>query len=361
MTDRAKTLSQPYYDVLDGLRGTAAIVILVFHYLEMTFPGDYVGNPMGHGFLAVDFFFCLSGFVIGFAYDHRMGKIGIKSFFINRLIRLHPLVIIGSIIGLTGFILDPFVDGSSAGWGKILLAFVASALLIPSPILPFRDGALFPYNSPSWSLFLEYLVNILYALVLCRIRKNLLLVLGFVFALWLAYTSYKSGWLINGWDAGTFADGFPRVCYSFTAGLIIFRFKLIWKNKYGFFLPFILLMSVFFFPHADNDWLREALLVMVGFPLIVCVGAGANVSGWVRKLCIFIGKLSYPLYMTHIATVWTFGNYYVKYQPRGIQTILMVTCLIIFNLLFAYAIMRLYDEPVRSWLTKKKKRAEKAS
>jgi peptidoglycan/LPS O-acetylase OafA/YrhL len=346
-----------YYDVLDGLRGTAALVILVFHYLEMTFPGDYVNNPLGHGFLAVDFFFCLSGFVIGFAYDDRIGQIGIKNFFINRLIRLHPLVIVGSIVGLAGFVLDPYVDGTSAGWGRLLLTFAASAILIPCPVLPFRDGALFPYNSPSWSLFLEYLANVVYAVLLCRLKKKMLLLLGCICALWLAYASYKAGWLINGWDKKTFFDGFPRVSYSFIAGLLVFRYKVIWENRFGFVLPFLLLMLVFFFPHAENDWFRETLLVVIGFPLIVCVGAGAAVSGRMKKLCIFMGKLSYPLYMTHIATVWTFGNYYVRYQPTGMKTVMIVSGLIIFNLLFAYAVMRLYDEPVRAWLAKKRKKS----
>ena len=75
--------SKPHFHILDGLRGVAALVILVFHYLEFIYLGDYVNNPLGHGFLAVDFFFCLSGFVVAYAYDDRIGKIGVKGFFIK--------------------------------------------------------------------------------------------------------------------------------------------------------------------------------------------------------------------------------------------------------------------------------------
>ena len=319
--------TKPYYDVLDGLRGTAAIVILIFHYLEMIYL-DYSDNILGHGFLAVDFFFCLSGFVIGFAYDdNRIKTIGMKGFFANRLIRLHPLVVLGSIIGLTGFVLNPFVDSSEAGWGPILLAFVGSILLIPTPFLPFRGGGLFPYNTPSWSLFLEYIANIVYALVLCRIKKVWLLVLGCISAGWLMYTSYKSGWLINGWDIKTIGDGFPRVSYSFIAGLLIFRYKFVLHNKLGFALPFVLLMAVFIYPHVDNDWFTEAFMVIAVFPLIISIGAGADVTGWIKKLCIFIGRLSYPLYMTHITSVWIFGDYYNAVKPQGMELFVLVACL----------------------------------
>ena len=362
MKTTASPVSKPYYDVLDGLRGIAALVILVFHYLEMTYPGDYVSNPLGHGFLAVDFFFCLSGFVIGYAYDGRIEGIGVRAFFRNRLIRLHPLVIAGSLIGCVGFVCNPLVDALTDGWGLILVTLTCSMALIPSPLLSFRDGALFPYNSPSWSLFLEYLANIAYALILCKVKKRgTLLALGCLCAGWLAVSACRAGWLINGWDAKTFADGFPRVAYSFVAGLIVYRFRERWvrKNRGGFLLPCLLLLGVFFFPHLEKDWLTEVALTVIGFPLILAVGAGATVTGGMRKLCLFIGRLSYPLYMTHITTVWIFGNYYVRCQPRGLSTVLIVSALIVFNLLFAYAFMRFYDEPVRAWLTRKSNQSKR--
>ncbi|PXV69212.1 peptidoglycan/LPS O-acetylase OafA/YrhL [Dysgonomonas alginatilytica] len=355
-TTEQRLSAKPYYfDVLDGLRGTAAIVILVFHYLEMIY-WNYADNLLGHGFLAVDFFFCLSGFIIGFAYDKRMPQIGIKNFFANRLIRLHPLVIAGTIIGAIGYIFNPFMDGAyTLEWGLIIPAFIASLFILPTPFLTGRAGALFPYNSPAWSLFLEYLANIVYALVLIRLKNKWLLVLGIASAIWLTYSSYSSGWLINGWDGKTFLDGFPRVSFSFIAGLLIFRFNLIWKNKFGFILPFVLLIAVFLYPHSENDWLTESLLVIVVFPLTISIGSGASVNGLMQSFCKFIGRLSYPLYMTHITTVWTFGNYYNKYSPSGMKLVMIVTALIIFNLVFAYIIMRIFDEPVRAWLTTKRK------
>lgn len=350
---------KPHYAVLDFLRGVAAAVILVFHYLEMIYPVDYSENLLGHGFLAVDFFFCLSGFVIGYAYDERIGRIGVKKFLKNRLIRLHPLVILGTIIGLVGYFADPFVENTFApGWGKITGAVLLSLLLLPSPFLPYRGGGLFPYNTPSWSLFFEYIANIVYALLLSRLKRGWLVVLWFVSAACLLYYGKKSGWLIGGWDITSVPDGFARVGFSFITGLLIFRFNLIGKNNFGLLLPTLLLLGVFFFPHRDNDWITESFLVILVFPVIISLGAGTVVSGKVRQFCDFIGRLSYPLYMTHITTVWIFGNYYNLYKPAGIQLILIVSGLIAFNLLTAYLAMRWFDEPIRKWLNKNKSQKE---
>src|SRR5881398_1551675 len=88
--------TKKHFDLLDGLRGVAALAVVIFHFMEWVF-SDYSENFIGHGFLAVDFFFCLSGFVIGYAYDNRIVKMGVGEFFKSRLIRLHPLVVLGSV------------------------------------------------------------------------------------------------------------------------------------------------------------------------------------------------------------------------------------------------------------------------
>src|SRR6476661_6703798 len=116
-------------------------------------------------FLAVDFFFCLSGFVIGYAYDNRIRKMGVGEFFKSRLIRLHPLVVLGSVLGLFGFLLDPFASPVAYSAGKLLLLFVCSVLLLPFPVMEDRAFNLFGLNAPSWSLFWEYVANIFYAFV----------------------------------------------------------------------------------------------------------------------------------------------------------------------------------------------------
>ena len=131
---------------------------------------DFTQNFIAHGFLAVDFFFCLSGFVVGYAYDDRIGKMGVLEFLKSRLIRLHPLIILGSALGLLTFLFDPFsVVPESYSGVRIILLFVSSLLLIPYPVMEERAFNLFGLNAPAWSLFWEYVANIFYVLILCRI------------------------------------------------------------------------------------------------------------------------------------------------------------------------------------------------
>ena len=95
-----------HFEVLDGLRGTAAFAVVLFHIFEWLFP-RYADNPLRHAYLAVDFFFMLSGFVIGYAYDDRWPKMKIGEFLRTRLIRLHPLVLLGVAIGVFGLLVRP--------------------------------------------------------------------------------------------------------------------------------------------------------------------------------------------------------------------------------------------------------------
>src|SRR5438270_4072000 len=129
--------TKQHFEILDGLRGIAALGVVIFHFMEWVF-SDYSQSFIGHGFLAVDFFFCLSGFVIGYAYDNRIWKMGVREFFKSRLIRLHPLVVLGSVLGLLGFFLDPFASPIAYGAGKFALLFVCSLFLIPLPLMKER-------------------------------------------------------------------------------------------------------------------------------------------------------------------------------------------------------------------------------
>jgi peptidoglycan/LPS O-acetylase OafA/YrhL len=106
-TDRTSSGKEPF-EVLDGLRGSAAILIVIFHVFNYSFGWDTPLSLMHHAYLAVDFFFGLSGFVVAYAYDDRWSRMSALQFFRIRLIRLHPMVLVGATIGLLGYIFDPF-------------------------------------------------------------------------------------------------------------------------------------------------------------------------------------------------------------------------------------------------------------
>ncbi len=346
--------TRQHFEILDGLRGVAALSVVIFHFMEIVYT-DYSKNFIGHGFLAVDFFFCLSGFVIAYAYDNRIKKIGAWEFFKSRLIRLHPLVVLGTVLGLLAFFFDPF--GGQAGTysaGRIVLLCLASLLLIPFPVMPDRYFNLFGFNAPAWSLFWEYVANIAYALVLSKMSKRLMFLLLLMAAALLCYTGYRAGNLMGGWGKDSFWDGGVRVAYSFSAGMLVYRMGLIIKTKLGFLSMTVLLALPFIMPWVSFNWLIEALVVLLYFPLMVSLGAGAQLSFRLRNICVFSGKISYPLYMTHYAVMWIWGNYYNSYKPGTGQLFLIIIPAVLLLTGFAYIVMKWYDEPVRKYLTKKR-------
>lgn len=346
--------TKKHFAVLDGLRGLAAFGIVVFHFMEWIFT-DFTKNFIGHGFLAVDFFFCLSGFVIAYAYDDRIRKIGLMGFFKSRLIRLHPLVVLGAVLGFIAFIFDPFANyWSLYSAGDLLKTFLFSIFLIPYPVMEERSFNLFGLNAPAWTLFWEYMANIFYAVILFRLARYSLYILAILAALVLAYVSYSAGNLLGGWDANTFWHGGARILYSFTAGMVIYRSKWIIQNRLGFIGLSVLLSLALMMPYFSWNWLAELIVVLLYFPLIVSLGAGTTVSPGLKKLCKFSGDISYPLYMTHYSVIWIFGNYYTIHNPNA-TTLAMIVVTGTFLLVgMAYLVMVFYDKPVRAYLQKKR-------
>jgi peptidoglycan/LPS O-acetylase OafA/YrhL len=352
--------ARQHFEVLDGLRGVAALAVVTFHFMEMAY-SDYSQNFIGHGFLAVDFFFCLSGFVIAYAYDNRIVEMGAREFFKSRMIRLHPLVVLGSVLGLLAFLFDPFAGQSGFySAGRLMLIFFASVFLVPFPVMTERAFNLFSFNAPAWSLFWEYVANIFYAFILCRISNRILLALTVLSGIALCFVCNRAGNLMGGWGRDSFWDGSARIAYSFMAGLLIYRLNGIIKNKLGFIGLAIMLALAFLMPFSKWNWLTEPFVVLCYFPLLIALGAGTDLAPGLRKLCVFSGKISYPLYMTHYAVIWMFGNYYNTHKPGIIQLAYIIIVGIIFLVGIAWLVMVTYDIPVRKYLTNKRKQATEA-
>ncbi len=350
ITEPITLKSKLHFEILDGLRGVAALAVVVFHFIEM-----FVGmtdNLIAHGYLAVDFFFCLSGFVVAYAYDDRLPKMGLKTFFKNRLIRLHPLVVLGAILGLLAFIFDPFGNDwqNYSSWSIVLL-FMTSIFLIPYPIIGERAFNLFGLNAPSWTLFWEYVANLVYALVLYKLHRRWLLALAVLAAVGIFYIANLAGDVSGGWSKNNFWHGGARIAFSFLAGMCIFRYRLIIKNNLGFPFLVLLLAAAFFVPyHPDWNWLTEPLIVILYFPLLICLGAGTTLNSSHQVVCRFSGQISYPLYITHYFALWAFLNYYTTMQPSYATLAWVIPCVITVQIGIAYLAAKFYDLPIRKKL-----------
>lgn len=349
--------TRQHFEILDGLRGIAAISVVIFHFMEIIIP-QFSDNLIAHAYLAVDFFFCLSGFVIAYAYDKRIRILGTWEFFKLRLIRLHPLVVIGSVIGLVAFILDPFSDLYKVyGFGKTMIMFITSCFMIPYPIVSERFYNLFHLNAPAWSLFYEYIANIFYAVIFFRLRKKILWLLVVVAAGLLFFEANRSGHLVVGWGYETFWGGPIRVFFSFLAGMLVYRSNWIIRSSIGFPVIALLLIMGFLFPFIDGyAQFTDPLLVAIYFPIIIALGAGGKLNPVYKKLCRFLGDISYPLYMVHYPFIWIFLSYVEKEKPGMQQYMIIVPIAVILLIAFAYLVMITLDAPIRSYLTGKMKR-----
>lgn len=343
--------TKQHFEILDGLRGVAAIAVVIFHFMEIAIP-DSTKNFIAHGYLAVDFFFCLSGFVIAYAYDSRMEKIGVAQFLKLRFIRLHPLVVIGSVIGLIAFLFDPYSSLVAAfSAGKIALMFVASCLLIPYASVPQRYFNIFHLNPPTWSLFWEYIANIVYALVLIKLRNKALWILAFVAAILLCYESHNADYLGVGWSGDNFFGGSIRVFYSFLIGILVYRSNWLINSRVGFVSASLLLLLVFFVPFSSKtNWLVDPLIVIFYLPFLVALGAGARLAAPLRAICTFSGEISYPLYMVHYPFIWLFLSYVEKKKPGMDQLEIIIPIGVLLLIGLAYAVMVFLDIPIRSYL-----------
>jgi peptidoglycan/LPS O-acetylase OafA/YrhL len=362
--------SKKHYALLDGLRGVASVLVIAFHVMETFTGGNRFIQIINHGYLAVDFFFLLSGFVVAYAYDDRWGKMGQWDFYKRRLIRLQPMVIMGSVVGAAFFYfqggaLFPMIDGTPV-W-KMLLVMLIGCTLIPLPASMDIRGwqEMHPLNGPAWSLFFEYIANILYALFVRKFSKTLLSVFVLLAAIFLVQYLLMGpqGDVIGGWslDKTQLHIGFARLLFPFFGGVLLCRAGKLIHIENAFTVCSLLLVAVLAIPRIGNEqqlWMNglyESVVIILVFPLIVAMGAGGTIKGKrTNKICKFLGDLSYPLYITHYALIYTYSAWVVDNKiPLGTHGLLVGLLLMICSIALAWVCLKFYDEPVRNWLAKR--------
>ncbi len=366
--------SKPHYALLDGLRGVAALLVVWYHVFEgFQFAGNKpVIDFINHGYLAVDFFFILSGFVVGYAYDNRWGKtLTLGGFFRRRLIRLQPMVCMGALIGAASFLLSGMErwDGTHATLWLTFLAFVCGCLMLPAlPGMPREvrgNGEMFPLNGPCWSLFFEYVGNIVYALFIRRLSTRLLAVLSFALCCaltWFAvtdqsgYGSIGVGWTV---DRTNILGGMLRMLCPFTMGILMSRlFKPLRQARGAFWTSAALLLIIFHIPYIYSDGalslngVFEAACIIAVFPLVVWYAASGKTTDIAStRICRFLGDISYPLYIVHYPLMYAFYMWLIKTRQYTLhETWPAALAVVAGSIILAWLCLKLYDMPVRKWL-----------
>ena len=341
------------------------MLVVVFHLFE-----SYQNNPalqwINHGYLAVDFFFLLSGYVIGYAYDDRWQSMSLGEFCTRRLIRLQPMVIVGSLIGAALFYFQASPEFSLVSttppWRVVGLMILGAAMIPVTPALDIRGwNESYPLNGPAWSLLLEYFANLLYAVGLRKLSNKSLGVLVLIAAAFLIHLAVTTprGSLTGGWtiDAQELNVGFTRVMFPFFAGILLSRTHARIRIKHAFAACSILLVIALCVPElgdATQLWINglyEALCVIFLFPIIVCLGAGEqSVDGVSIRIARFFGELSYPLYITHYPLIYVYAAWVLRQHPSPSSGALVGSLAFVSSVSLAYLALKVYDRPVRRWL-----------
>ena len=346
-----------HFLALDGLRGVAALTVMVMHRGRWFYePGGF----LGHAYLAVDFFFLLSGFVVAFAYEDRLrsGMTFLK-FARLRLIRLYPLIFLGMLIG-GGWAWAQFAFDlpGSRQTGDLGAGLARHLLLIPT--LGKNPAGIFPLNGPAWSLFFEIVINLVYALSLRWMRLRWVIAVIVLSAMALGFYALQ-GDVDVGAAPGSFWGGFPRTAFGFYGGVLLYRLMRMQRLPTlgaPIWLLGLALIAVFTTPHlrAANPIFDLACLFVV-FPVILVLGAHAA-TGWTDGINRVSGALSYPVYVLHYPLYMVVGGLLLKagapLDPplQGLFAAAVV-------LVVSWAALKLYDEPLRAWLSKAAFRSSK--
>ena len=382
-------MEKPRYDILDGLRGVAALMVLLYHVFndaKSFFVWPTPVNEFYHSFLGVDFFFILSGFVMGYAYDERWKAstqpsqretLTFWGFIKRRLIRLHPMVVMGVLLGLIAFVIQGCTkwDGTEVTiealmWGTLLALF-----LIPSPLgMDVRGNTeAFPLNGPHWSLFFEYIGSLLYGLLLHRLPTKWLRVWVTCGIISLAAYALmmEDGGVAYGWSSEpmNLLGGALRMLYAYPMGLLMARMFRQRKPEplHGHVFLFcsvslVVLLGLPVFGGKETEAIYQLACLFSFFPGLIWIGARGSVDGWRQQAISFLGRLSYPLYAVHFPLIYLYitwvgrdGHPYDGYsQPWGAAIITIAA-----SLLIATLCLLIYDEPLRKWLSRKNETTNK--
>ena len=368
-------MDRPRYDILDGLRGVAAMMVLLYHVFndaKSFYVWPTTVYEFYHGFLGVDFFFILSGFVMGYAYDRQWGNsLTLGGFIKRRLIRLHPMVVMGALLGTIAFLIQGCTmwDGTEVTIQALMLSTLLALFLIPSPAdLEVRGYTeIFPLNGPHWSLFFEYVGSLLYGMLLHRLSTKWLRVWVACGILSIAAFALlnEDGGIAYGWSSNpeSILGGSLRLFYAYPMGLLMAR--MFRERRPGalhghvFLLSSLALVVMLGMPSLgdkDTNTIYQLVCLLSLFPAIIWFGARGIVSGWRQKTVSFLGRLSYPLYAIHYPFIYLYitwvgleGRPYQGYSHLWIPAIITIVA----SVLIATIALLFYDEPLRKRLVSK--------
>lgn len=346
-TGIARTSRAAHFMGLDGLRGVAAFVVVAFH--RRAWIGD---GAVSHGYLAVDFFFVLSGFVIACAYSRRLreGQITFADFLRLRAIRLWPLVLLGATLGAAVQAAQSFAAGNAGlGWGFVA-AWLPQSFLIP---VTWLDGP-FQVNIPAWSLFFEVIGNLLFAMYFVHFAWRKLVAATVIISALLCINMFLIVDRSAEFTLGYLYFGVIRMGAPFLVGVIIHG---LWLNsklprlRAPFWLLLLVVIATACVPKLSGAFEPAYRLVctFIVYPAVLIAGVQSEPQGRWLGFARISAELSYPVYILHLPLLMAFAALHGEH-PAMSQVLLVGEMVVV--ALFALTASRWFDTPIRERLAK---------
>lgn len=346
-------LGHARYYSLDGMRGFVAIVVLLHHFGLQLYP-----SLAPRGYLAVDFFFALSGFVVALAYQDRLNRgLSIGRFMALRAIRLYPLFLMGVALGAIKAVGQILVhDETALSFGVLGISLLFSLMMLPTPAAGLVS--IFPLNTPGWSLFFEMVANLGMAVGVGRWPTRRIALAAAIAGLILAFGIWRHGGQVGplGPSWKDFAWGFPRVAYAFLTGILLFRLGAGRRRMESLKLYVAIAALILLLLANPRGWLGSCYEIMIlGLAIPALLWAGviweAPRASW--RLFAWLGDISYPLYVLHFPLLMAYlfiGK--MLHFSTAFLGLSFVACM----LPLSAVALRLYDAPTRAllgrWLRK---------
>ncbi len=319
------------YTTLEGIRGIGAIYVVLVHGILL-----FGAAAPRSAYLGVDFFFALSGFIMAHVYSDRL-RLGMLpvAFVYARFLRFYPLYLLGTVAGVAVAAGSWLVGDSHLLWDytKPLVSLPFELCLLPSPV----SDAMFPLDIPAWSLMLEFVVNIGFAVRWLRTTPALLAVMALA-AMGLAGALMTVGNLNSGWDKAGALWGLSRICFSFTLGVLVYPLQHRIRVPAGFGIVPLLVFSVLVFanPAGPARIAFDVVFVTVVSPALLLFGAASTLpSRRLERACIYLGGISYPLYTLHYPILMEATGAIQRHVPAGPATAIAATAVLIALVLLA--------------------------
>lgn len=345
---------------LESLRGLAALLVVFFHLPKWNPILDV--NLINNGYLMVELFFVISGFVIFKAYSERIASWrDLLKFQFLRLGRLYPLHLLFLFLFL-GLEIVKYIGVSRYGLDKTRVPpfstnnageFMEHIFLLQA-VLPYSNTATF--NAPSWSISVEFYTYIIFGLIVLLFKRIKTWAMVVLCAAPLLLLIARSTFGI---------DPMLRSLAGFFLGALTAQTvngRTVALPKYT---SLLLLLSVGVYLQLKRDAAYDFVIFFLTAALIAALVLDTN--GWLnrllsRKSLTWLGELSYSVYMSHVFVIWIATNFLKRILKRAevqglhgnwaaplslIET-LTTAAIVIFLILIASQILyRQFEKPFR--------------